>query len=238
MKKIYMYIILLVVLLGIGGLIYSQARKQNLSLSSDQNASTEGELDRMTSLEETSSKLEGLSLKTTEEVMESEESMNFSESKHSESQADLNPIQDETEKRKFDHTKIEFTDEEGKTISLSHQMGRPMVINMWATWCEPCKEELPDLQKAWEEYQEEIDFYLVNATYSQPTETEEAVSEFKAEMDLNVPIYYDVDFSTMIAMKANFLPTTLFVNAEGEVVHHQLGLLSAEEIESYIQRIL
>ncbi|MHB0808494.1 MAG: TlpA family protein disulfide reductase [Facklamia hominis] len=132
-----------------------------------------------------------------------------------------------------------FTDQEGEMVDFDKaSKGKPAVVNIWATWCNPCRQEMPEFQKVWEDYQEDVNFYLVNALDSKPTETKEKVEQFLEELNFKMPIYYDYHLKTMAVANAVFFPTTLFIDAEGQVVHYQFGQMDQAAIEEQLQQLL
>ena len=132
-----------------------------------------------------------------------------------------------------------FTDQEGEMVDFEKaSKGKPAVVNIWATWCNPCRQEMPEFQKVWEDYQEDVNFYLVNALDSKPTETKEKVEKFLEELNFKMPIYYDYHLKTMAVANAVFFPTTLFIDSEGQVVHYQFGQMNQAAIEKQLQQLL
>ena len=132
-----------------------------------------------------------------------------------------------------------FTDQEGEMVDfVKDSKGKPAVVNIWATWCNPCRQEMPEFQKVWEEYQEDVNFYLVNALDSKPTETKEKVEDFLEELNFKMPIYYDYHLKTMAVANAVFFPTTLFIDSDGKVVHYQFGQMDQAAIEEQLQKLL
>lgn len=132
-----------------------------------------------------------------------------------------------------------FTDQEDEMVDfVKDSKGKPTVVNIWATWCNPCRQEMPEFQKVWEEYQEDVNFYLVNALDSKPTETKEKVEDFLEELNFKMPIYYDYHLKTMAVANAVFFPTTLFIDSEGQVVHYQFGQMDQAAIEEQLQKLL
>ncbi|MDK7187627.1 TlpA family protein disulfide reductase [Facklamia hominis] len=132
-----------------------------------------------------------------------------------------------------------FTDQEDEMVDfVKDSKGKPAVVNIWATWCNPCRQEMPEFQKVWEEYQDDVNFYLVNALDSKPTETKEKVEDFLEELNFKMPIYYDYHLKTMAVANAVFFPTTLFIDSEGQVVHYQFGQMDQAAIEEQLQKLL
>lgn len=102
---------------------------------------------------------------------------------------------------------------DGNQVTLSELRGKILVINFWATWCPPCREETPALEKVYEQYKDSGMVILgVNLTdQDSVSEVEFFVQEFK----LTYPILLDRDGSVSALYQLKGLPTTLFVNREG-----------------------
>jgi thiol-disulfide isomerase/thioredoxin len=108
----------------------------------------------------------------------------------------------------------------GDPLTLSNFRGKPALINFWATWCPPCRRELPALQAAYTAYQDDIGFVAVNVK-----EDPAPVTALVQELGLNFPIALDSDGQVSnIAYEVRGLPTTVFVDANGVVVARHIGL--------------
>ncbi len=128
-------------------------------------------------------------------------------------------------------------DREGNRMSFSDFAGKPVVINFWATWCGYCVKEMPAFEKAYKEYGDEVVFMMINVTDGYQ-ETKEKAEEFIDEKGYEFPVYYDLDLSAAGIYGASSLPATAFINAEGELVHGQLGMMSEESLYGFIEKIL
>lgn len=103
----------------------------------------------------------------------------------------------------------------GEIITLSELHGRPVLINLWATWCPPCRAEMPDLQTIYETYQE-LGFLVlaVNATYQ---DSSASVSTFVEEYELTFPVLMDLDGETARQYQMRALPTSFFIDRDGVI---------------------
>ncbi len=112
----------------------------------------------------------------------------------------------------------DFTVEDpaGKPVSLSDYLGKPVVVNFWASWCGPCKREMPDFEKAWKEYGDRVQFLMVNLTDNMQ-ETLDSAKEFLAEAGYTFPVFFDTQLSGAMAYGVTGIPATYFINAEGEL---------------------
>lgn len=128
-------------------------------------------------------------------------------------------------------------DMEGNEVNLTDFFGKPIIINFWASWCGPCKMEMPDFNEAYETYKDEIEFLMVNMTDGS-RETIEVASSFIAESGYTFPVYYDTDYSAAITYSVSSLPTSYFLNAEGELVTYARGAINGATLEKGIDMIL
>ena len=128
-------------------------------------------------------------------------------------------------------------DLEGNAHSLSDFRGKPVIVNFWASWCGPCKSEMPDFQAKFEEYGEDIQFLMVNLTDG----SQETVSSAQGYIDgagYTFPVYFDVDYSAAIAYAVSAIPATYFINAEGEMVAYGKSAMSAEVLQRGIDMLV
>ena len=122
------------------------------------------------------------------------------------------------------------TDTTGKEVKLSDFEGTPVVVNFWATWCNPCTSELPDFDLA-AKNNPNIQFMMINATDNRE-ETPEIVSQFIADSGYRFDVFYDFELKTINSLGIQGFPTTFFIDAQGNVVDAYLGMIDAETLEA------
>lgn len=125
----------------------------------------------------------------------------------------------------------------GESVALMDFVGQPIVLNMWTSWCGPCRQELPAFDAAYAEYGDEVVFMMVNLTDG-ASETVEGVTAFVQEEGYSFPVYFDVDLSAMMAYNVLSIPTSVFIDAEGNIAGTRVGSLSAKDLQAQIERIL
>lgn len=134
---------------------------------------------------------------------------------------------------------IDFTvyTEDGISVNLSDYYGEPIVVNFWATWCGPCKSELPAFEKLSNEYINEVTFMMVNLTDG-AQETIPGVTDFIKKNGYTFPVYFDTEMDAALTYGVYSIPATLFIDADGNIVASQLGAMSEDTLKNYIKTLL
>ena len=127
-------------------------------------------------------------------------------------------------------------DGEGNPVKLTDFVGKPIVLNFWASWCGPCKMEMPDFQEKYLELGDSVQFLMINMTDGS-RETVETASGFIAEQEYTFPVYYDTAYEAAYAYGVRTLPITYFIDAEGYLVAHAPQSISGEVLQKGIDMI-
>ena len=127
-------------------------------------------------------------------------------------------------------------DLEGNEVHLSDYFGKPIIVNFWASWCGPCKMEMPDFDTAYAAYKDDIVFLMVNMTDGS-RETIDKASAFISDSGYSFPVYYDTEYSAAITYSVSSLPTSFFLNEKGELVAHAKGAIDADTLQRGIDMI-
>ncbi len=120
------------------------------------------------------------------------------------------------------------------SIELASLKGKPVVINIWASWCEPCKTEVPAFQAAWQQHQHDGIVFL-GIDY-QDTATD--AQHFLQQYGVTYPSGPDASGSISVNYGVSNVPTTIFIDRSGTVVRKILGQVDAQTLENEIQQLL
>lgn len=132
---------------------------------------------------------------------------------------------------------IELKDITGQVIRLSDYQGKPVLINFWATWCPPCRLEMPAIQSVYTNHIEDnLVVLAINTTYQDDVQE---VSKFMLEKNIKLHVLLDMDGKIARDYKIQALPTSFFIYPDGrisEIIYG--GPLSETVLEVQIQAII
>lgn len=131
---------------------------------------------------------------------------------------------------------LDFTLEtvDGKQVSLSDYRGQVVMINFWATWCPPCRAEIPGLEAAYREHGEH-GFIILGVNVQDPAQV---VAPFVDEMGMTYPVLLDINGTVVKDYRAQGLPMSLFVDREGVIRVRHVGYLSEGQLSQYLSQVL
>ena len=137
------------------------------------------------------------------------------------------------------NTAPDFTvlDKDGNTVRLSDKFGKPVVINFWATWCPPCKQELPDFDKLSKEYGDRIVFMMVNLTDGY-RDTVDGTKRFVSGKGYTFPVYFDTKDNAASAYNVSSIPQTTFIDAKGNIYTTRIGAMNEATLRIYLNALL
>lgn len=148
-----------------------------------------------------------------------------------------------SEENKTPAIDFELKDQYGKTHKLSDYKGKVVFLNFWATWCPPCKMEMPDIQKLYEKYEKqgeksEVVVISVAAPNTQDEKDIDGIKAFLEENGYTYPVLMDDGGYTFGAYRISSLPTTFMIDKEGNVFGYVQGGLTQEAMESIIEQTI
>lgn len=110
-------------------------------------------------------------------------------------------------------------DLDGKEHRLSEYRGKVVIVNFWATWCPPCREEMPSMQRAWEQLKQE-GVLMLGVDVG---EDEDTIFQFTANYPVDFPMLLDRDTKVLEQWPVRGLPTTFIVDPDGRIVYQAIG---------------
>jgi len=126
-----------------------------------------------------------------------------------------------------DAPSFRVTDLKGKTISLSDYKGKVLFLNFWATWCPPCRAEIPDFVEAYNQYK---DKGMVIIGLSVDQMSAEDLLSFVAGHKMSYPIAFATQDVIEDYKPGNYIPSTIFIDKQGQIRHKKVGAISKEEL--------
>ncbi|PNV62280.1 cytochrome C biogenesis protein [Clostridium sp. chh4-2] len=135
-----------------------------------------------------------------------------------------------------------LTDQYGNTHTLSDYKGKTVFLNFWATWCPPCRAEMPDIQKIYETYSTEGDDALIVLGVAGPNQgrekSEDGIKQFLEDNGYTYPVLMDTTGEQFAAYGVYSLPTTFMIDKEGNVFGYASGQLNEDTMKSIIQQTM
>jgi thiol-disulfide isomerase/thioredoxin len=118
----------------------------------------------------------------------------------------------------------------GETVQLRDYQGQVVMLNFWATWCPPCRAEMPTIQAAYERYHDQGFAVLAINNAEQPAQ----IQSFADALSLRVPIVLDTEARLQRTFAISGYPTSLFISLDGELYAQHSGMLTPQQLDSYV----
>ena len=129
---------------------------------------------------------------------------------------------------------IQLNDIKGNPVSLADYRGQVVLVNNWATWCPPCREEMPILNGYFRDHQHQ-DFILVAIDAGDPADM---VSDFVARYGMDFPVWIDPNSSALNSFRNNYLPSSYLIDRQGQVILVWSGAVTRASLEQNITPLL
>jgi len=129
---------------------------------------------------------------------------------------------------------LSLLDLEGKEVSLVDFLGEVVLVNNWATWCPPCREEMPEFQAYFEDHKDE-GFQILAVEAGQPAEE---VQKFVDDHELSFTVLLDPENLSLITFQNSSLPNSWVIDRTGHLRFAWLGAINGETLERYITPLL
>ena len=137
------------------------------------------------------------------------------------------------ESSKIAAPELTIYDKDGNAVSFSEFKGKPVVLNFWASWCGPCKSEMPAFEEMYRKYGDDVHFVMLNLTDGSQ-ETLDSAKAYLNSTGYTFPVYFDTELSGAISYGITSVPQTYFVDADGYLVVRTASATSAEVLEECI----
>ncbi|MBI6871088.1 TlpA family protein disulfide reductase [Clostridium aciditolerans] len=128
---------------------------------------------------------------------------------------------------------FKLKDLNGKEVSLSDLKGKGVFLNFWATWCPPCRGEMPDIQKLYEE-NKNSDFIIIAINIGEDKDT---VKSFIDSNGYKFQILLDSDQSTASKYSITGIPASFFIDKNGNIIYKKTGAMTLDEMKAYIKAL-
>ncbi|MCE9647767.1 MAG: TlpA family protein disulfide reductase [Chloroflexi bacterium] len=134
----------------------------------------------------------------------------------------------------FPAPELDLFDLSGNPVSLKDNLGSVVLVNLWATWCPPCKEEMPALQAFYEKYR--ADGFVLVAIDQE--ETLDVVQTFVKDYGLSFPVWLDENYQAQRVFNTMNLPSSYVIDRKGQVRLMWIGAISRGNLEKYVSEII
>ncbi len=125
----------------------------------------------------------------------------------------------------------------GEEVKLSDYRGKNVVLNFWATWCPPCRAEMPHMQDYYDEFKDKQNLEIIGFNMTFSGDSIKNVEQFIASYKLTFPIYTTFDENIIDQYGIMTMPSTYFIDEEGRIHHKVIGPVNEESLAYYIEKM-
>lgn len=137
-----------------------------------------------------------------------------------------------------------LTDQYGTTHTLSELRGKVVLINFWATWCPPCRKEMPDIQRIYLEYKDKDDVVILGIANPRTEDNQQnadvsidEIKKFLKDGGYSFPVGFDTSGQTLLGYRVSAFPTTYIINQDGRIEGYIPGATNYETLRTFIERL-
>jgi len=127
-----------------------------------------------------------------------------------------------------------LTDLDGNSVSLADYKGKYLILNFFATWCDVCRAEMPDLEKIYRDYQEKGLVVLVVNLGEDPAK----IKDYIAANDFTFPVVLDQELTVAGTYKVSAIPASFIINEDGIILGKHLGPIDYEQMAALLDKLL
>jgi thiol-disulfide isomerase/thioredoxin len=121
-----------------------------------------------------------------------------------------------------------------RTLKLSDLRGKPVFLNFWGTWCPPCRAEMPEMQKFYNQHKGQLEMIGISMG---PRDTPDMVRSFVDQYSYTWTFIHDADYSVATTYRIQAVPTSYFLNSDGVIKAVNIGPMDAPKMEEYLRKI-
>jgi len=137
-------------------------------------------------------------------------------------------------KERLPASDFKAVDQNGNQVTLSSLFGKPLVLNFWASWCPPCKAEMPEFNTIYKDMKSDVTFVMVDMIDGQ-RETMEIGKAFIKNQGYEFPVYYDTMQEASAIYEISAIPTTLIIDKNGMIVDEFQGRIDEKALRAAIE---
>ncbi|MER0122817.1 TlpA family protein disulfide reductase [Streptococcus sp. ZJ93] len=137
-------------------------------------------------------------------------------------------------------------DKDGKNVSLADFKGKKVYLNLWASWCGPCKHEIPELEEVYQGLKDQEDLVFLSVVSSAEKEFEnerpaeqskDSILEVADELGITYPVLFDTKDQVFKSYQVRAFPTHVFINSDGTIAQKFEGAMTKKELESRLNSL-
>ncbi|KFL43303.1 thiol-disulfide oxidoreductase [Lysinibacillus sp. BF-4] len=126
---------------------------------------------------------------------------------------------------------------DGEKVTLSDYKGKKVILNFWASWCPPCKAEMPHMQKYYDKKAKEQNFEILAVNLTSEEKGDRLVEKFLQSYGITFPVPMDEKGDIALKYQVITIPSTFILNTDGQIEHSIIGPMNEDLLETYVEGI-